>query len=130
MKDFVAYRDRYAPMALSAGSDVDTRGSGYRREPLLSPHNQYLQVLSEQGTVGIVAFVGLLGALAVTAVRRRRTVPVEPARFFDLVAPGILTWTLIDFMYGDVGAGPTGVLLGILLGLVARRSLLTPGEES
>jgi O-antigen ligase len=127
MKDFVAYRDRYAPMALSAGSDVDTRGSGYRREPLLSPHNQYLQVLSEQGTVGIVAFGGLLGALAVTAVRRRRReVPVAP--FFDLVAPGLLTWTLIDFMYGDVGAGPTGVLLGILLGLVARRGLLVPGE--
>ncbi len=133
MKDFVEYRDSYAPMSLSAGSDVDDKGSGYRREPLLSPHNQYLQVLSEQGTVGILAFGGLLGALAVTAVRRRRrpgSVSVEPARFFDLAAPGILTWTLIDFMYGDVGAGPTGVLLAILLGLVARRSLIAPGEET
>ena len=149
MKDFVEYRDRYAPMVLSAGSDVDDPHAGYRREPLLSPHNQYLQVLSEQGTVGILAFGGMLGALGVTALRRRRTPePVQPTgpgrgvasdtaepdrsetRFFDLAAPGLLTWTLIDFMYGDVGAGPTGVLLGILLGLVARRSLLTPGEES
>jgi hypothetical protein len=37
-----------------------------------------------------------------------------------------MTWTLIDFTYGDVGAGPTGVLLAILLGLVARRSVLVP----
>jgi hypothetical protein len=33
-------------------------------------------------------------------------------------------------MYGDVGGGPTGVLLAILLGLVARRSLIVPGETS
>jgi O-antigen ligase len=128
LKDFVEYRDRYAPMSLSAGSDVDDPRAGYRREPLLSPHNQYLQVLSEQGTVGILAFGGLLAALGFTALRRRRG--AAPDRFFDLVAPGVLTWTLIDFMYGDVGAGPTGVLLGVLLGLVARRGLIVPGEAS
>jgi O-antigen ligase len=139
MKDFVGYRDSYAPMSLSAGSDVDDRQSGFRREPLLSAHNQYLMVLSEQGTVGIVAFGGLLGTLVVGALRRRRREgggpgePDEPlGRFFDLVAPGVMTWTLIDFMYGDIGAGPTGVLLAILLGLVARRSVIIParGEVS
>src|SRR5262249_36393163 len=101
MKDFVEYRDSHAPMALSAGSDVDDPQAGFRREPLLSAHNQYLMVLAEQGTVGIVAFGGLLGALAVGALRRRRVSTVED-RFLDLVAPGVLTWTLIDFMYGDV----------------------------
>ncbi|MEN3308123.1 MAG: hypothetical protein V7603_4325 [Micromonosporaceae bacterium] len=139
MKDFALYRDSYAPMSLSAGSDVDDRGAGFRREPLLSPHNQYLMVASEQGTVGILAFGGLLGTLAVTAVWRRRgqdwrdavsdqPVPVE-RRFFDLVAPGIMIWTLIDFMYGDVGAGPTSVLLGVLLGLVARRMTVVPAAS-
>ena len=88
-------------------------------------------VLSEQGTVGILAFGGLLATLTVGALRRRRRqgdegpVPMEE-RFFDLVAPGIMTWTLIDFAYGDIGAGPTGVLLAILLGLVARRSVIIP----
>jgi O-antigen ligase len=136
MKDFATYRDSYAPMALSAGSDVDDRGSGFRREPLLSAHNQYLMVAAEQGTVGILAFGTLLGTLAVTAVWRRREdawrdavspqpVPVH-RRFLDLAAPGLMAWTLIDFMYGDVGAGPTSVLLGVLLGLVARRLAVVP----
>jgi hypothetical protein len=33
---------------------------------------------------------------------------------------------MIDFGYGDVGAGPTGVLLAVLLGLVARRAVIVP----
>jgi O-antigen ligase len=133
MKDFVEYRDTYAPMSLSAGSDVDDPQAGFRREPLLSAHNQYLMVLSEQGAVGILAFGSLLATLGAGALRRRRRpapVDVAPApveeRFFDLVAPAIMTWTLIDFAYGDIGAGPTGVLLAILLGLVARRSVIIP----
>jgi O-antigen ligase len=131
MKDFAGYRDSYAPMSLSAGSDVDDPSAGFRRAPLLSAHNQYLMVLSEQGTVGILAFGGLLGTLAVGAVRRRREDAPESGdperdRFLDLAAPGILAWTLIDFGYGDVGAGPTGVLLAVLLGLVARRAVIVP----
>jgi O-antigen ligase len=132
MKDFVEYRDSYAPMGLSAGSDVDDPRSGFRREPLLSAHNQYLMVTAEQGTVGALAFGGLIGTLSVTSVRRRRdSAPVpEEQRFLDLVAPAVMTWTLIDFLYGDIGAGPTGVLLAILLGLVARRRLVVPVPAS
>jgi O-antigen ligase len=127
MKDFVEYRDRYSPMSLSGGSDVDDPQHGFRREPLLSAHNQYLMVLSEQGIVGALAFGGVLVTLAASALRRRKTPSTDALpRFFDVVAPGILVWTLIDFMYGDVGAGPTGVLLGVLLGLVARRRAIVP----
>jgi O-antigen ligase len=131
MKDFADYRDSYAPMSLSAGSDVDDPQAGFRREPLLSPHNQYLMVLSEQGTVGMLAFGGLLGALGVSAVCRRRRDPAAgplPAqdRFLDLVAPAVLVWTLIDFAYGDIGAGPTGVVVAVLVGLVARRTIIVP----
>jgi O-antigen ligase len=128
MKDFPRYRDRYAPASLSAGSDVDTRATGFRREPLLSPHNQYLLVAAEQGTVGALAFAGLFGALGVSSLRRRRRraeTGVEH-RLLDLAAPGIVLWTLIDFMYGDVGAGALSVLLGVLLGIVARRMLIRP----
>jgi O-antigen ligase len=127
LKDFAAYRDSYAPMSLSAGSDVDDPQAGFRREPLLSAHNQYLMVLSEQGTVGILAFGGLLATLTAGALRRRRPQSsTVDGRFFDYVAPALMTWTLIDFMYGDIGAGPTGVFLAILLGLVARRRVLVP----
>jgi hypothetical protein len=117
-------------MSLSAGSDVDDPTTGFRRQPLLSAHNQYLMVLAEQGTVGILAFGCLLGTLAVGAVRRRRDGPAPGiGRFFDLAAPAIMAWTLIDFLYGDIGAGPTGVVLAVLLGLVARRAVIVPAPR-
>jgi hypothetical protein len=119
LKDFAEERDSYAPMSLSAGSDVDDPGAGFRREPLLSAHNQYLMILAEQGAVGVVAFGWLLGALAAGALRRRGC----GFAVLDVLAPGVLAWTLLDFTYGDIGAGPTGVLLAVLLGLVARRAM-------
>jgi hypothetical protein len=97
---------------------------------LLSAHNQYLMVLSEQGVVGAGAFGGMLLALGIGAVRRRR--PDDPeastmeGRFLDLLAPGVLAWTLVDFAYGDIGSGPTGIVLAVLLGLVARRTVIVP----
>jgi hypothetical protein len=128
LKDFAGYRDSYASVALSAGSDVGDRSSGISREPLLSAHNQYLMVLSEQGTVGILAFGSLLVSFVVGSLRRRETrLPAAEERFLDLAAPAVMVWTLLDFAYGDIGAGPTSVLLAVVLGLVARRSLITPG---
>jgi O-antigen ligase len=127
LKDFAEYRDSYASVELSAGSDVGDKTSGISREPLLSAHNQYLMVLSEQGTIGILAFGGLLLALSLGSLRRRPTLlPVAESRFLDLAAPAVMVWTLVDFMYGDIGAGPTSVLLAVVLGLVARRSLIIP----
>jgi O-antigen ligase len=133
LKDFQQYRDTYAPMSLSAGSDVDDPTAGFRREPLLSPHNQYLMVLSEQGVVGATAFGSLLLMLGIGAVRRRRADDPEAStmegRYLDLLAPGVLAWTLVDFSYGDIGAGPTGIVLAVLLGLVARRTVIVPRRE-
>jgi hypothetical protein len=127
LKDFAGYRDSYASVALSAGSDVGDPASGVSREPLLSAHNQYLMVLSEQGTVGILAFGGLLGTLAVGSVRRRPSLlPAAEERFLDLAAPALMVWTLVDFVYGDIGGGPSSVLLAVTLGLVARRSVIIP----
>ncbi|HEV7962583.1 MAG TPA: O-antigen ligase family protein [Actinoplanes sp.] len=131
LKDFAEYRDSYASVSLSAGSDVGDPTSGVSREPLLSAHNQYLMVLSEQGTVGILAFGGLLVTLGLGAVLRRPTLlPAAEERFLDLAAPAVMVWTLIDFAYGDVGAGPTSVLLAVVLGLVVRRSVIIPREAS
>jgi len=127
LKDFAHYRDSYASIGLSAGSDVGDKSSGISREPLLSAHNQYLMVLSEQGTAGILAFGVLLGSLAAGAVRGRPARDDAGQRFLDLAAPGLVVWTLIDFGYGDIGAGPTSVLLAVVLGLTARRGLVVPG---
>ncbi|MEV6489922.1 O-antigen ligase family protein, partial [Actinoplanes sp. NPDC051633] len=128
MKDFVSYRDSYSSVGLSAGSDVGDPTSGVERQALMSPHNQYLMVLSEQGTVGILAFGGLLVTIVVGAVRKRRPMLLPPAeeRFLDLVAPALMVWTLIDWMYGDIGAGPSTVLMATLLGIVVRRGVIVP----
>lgn len=131
MKDFASYRDSYSSVGLSAGSDVGDATSGVERQALLSPHNQYLMVLSEQGTVGILAFLALLATIAAGAVKRRRmrTLPAAEERFLDLVAPALMVWTLIDWMYGDIGAGPSTVLMATLLGIVVRRGVIVPAER-
>lgn len=117
LKGFPRYRDSHASLALSSGSDTAGAGSAFQRQPLLSPHNMYLLVLSEQGLVGLLALAGSWAALLVGALRRR-------ARGADcaLVAIGLLSWQLVDFFYADIG-GPSTVLLSVVLGLAAWWSL-------
>ncbi|MEU6980188.1 MULTISPECIES: O-antigen ligase family protein [unclassified Streptomyces] len=117
LKGFPAYRDSNASLALSSGSDTAGAGAVFQRQPLLSPHNMYLLVLSEQGLIGLLALAGSWAALLVAALRRRR-------RGADcaLVAVGVLTWQLIDFFYADIG-GPSTVLMSVVLGLAAWWSL-------
>ncbi|MET9551321.1 O-antigen ligase family protein [Streptomyces sp. NPDC006645] len=119
LKAFPAYRDSHSSIALSSGSDTAGAGMAFQRQPLLSPHNMYLLVLSEQGLVGLVALAGSWAALLVLALRRlpgaRRT-----GRGADcaLVGVGLLIWQLVDFGYADIG-GPSTVLTAVMLGLAA-----------
>ncbi|WP_240968542.1 O-antigen ligase family protein [Streptomyces sp. HNM0575] len=69
-KNFAAQRDGHATLGLSSGSDTAGAGMQFQKEPLLSPHNMYLLVLSEQGLVGITALVGGGGVLLVCGLRR------------------------------------------------------------
>ncbi|GAA2629389.1 O-antigen ligase family protein [Actinomadura fulvescens] len=125
VKGFPAYRDGYAPLQLSSASETQDPVNGYLRQPLLSPHNQYLLVLSEQGVLGLAGFVVLLGALAwrVVAVRRRRDAAW-------LAGAGFMTVCLMTFVYGDLG-GASCVLTGVLVGLTGVVVLTTrPDRES
>ncbi|MFI6499510.1 O-antigen ligase family protein [Nonomuraea typhae] len=108
-RGFAAYRDTYAPLQVSAGSDTDDPVNGFQRQELRSPHNMYLLVLSEQGLVGLSAFCLLWGALIVWTIRRGRKAA--------LVAAGFLAWQLTDFGYADIGGAPT-VVMSVMLGLV------------
>nr|WP_078630669.1 O-antigen ligase family protein [Streptomyces roseochromogenus] len=116
LKAFPAYRDGHAPLALSSGSDTDAAGWGFRRRPLLSPHNMYLLVLSEQGLLGAVTVVGSWLALLVCATGRLRR--AGRARDCAVAACGLLLWQYVDFLYADIG-GPSTVLTGVCLGLGA-----------
>ncbi|MEU8545230.1 O-antigen ligase family protein [Streptomyces sp. NPDC048717] len=141
LKEFPAYRDAHASLALSSGSDTAGAGALYARQPLLSPHNMYLLVLSEQGLIGLLALAGGWTVLLVAGVRRgwpgRRGRPaglVGPVgrsawagrsgsdSDCALVATGLLVWQLVDFCYADIG-GPSTVLMSVVLGLAAWWSL-------
>ncbi|EGG46712.1 O-antigen ligase [Streptomyces griseoaurantiacus] len=138
LKGFPEHRDGYASLALSSGSDTEGAGAAFRKQPLLSPHNMYLLVLSEQGLLGATALVGGWLALLVCGVRglwrvRRGTpgaregrgTPVPRGLDCALLACGLLLWQLVDFAYGDIG-GPSTALTAVCLGLVARWALADP----
>ncbi|MGW0705285.1 O-antigen ligase family protein [Streptomyces sp. NPDC002643] len=134
LKGFPEHRDGHASLALSSGSDIAGAGTTYQKQPLLSPHNMYLLVLSEQGLIGLLTLGGPWLALGVCGVRgvrraRRETCPAggvgDSGRRGDaaggvdcgLVACGLMAWLLVDFMYADIG-GPTTVLTAMCFGLV------------
>ncbi|MET8468737.1 O-antigen ligase family protein [Streptomyces sp. NPDC006422] len=119
LKNFPAYRDSHASIALSAGSDVAGAGAAFQRQPLLSPHNMYLLILSEQGLLSLCAIVGSWAALLVCGARRLTTAH-RRGNGLDcaLIGCGLLTWQLIDFVYSDIG-GPSTVLTAVVFGLAA-----------
>ncbi|WP_019544553.1 O-antigen ligase family protein [Streptomyces sulphureus] len=117
-KNFASHRDSHAPLGLSSGSDTEGAGQDFRREPLLSPHNMYLLLLSEQGLVGTTAVAGGWVALLVVGVRRHREARSAGARDCGLAAVGLLVWQTVDFLYADIG-GPSTVLTAVALGMAA-----------
>ncbi|MFG3285419.1 O-antigen ligase family protein [Streptomyces sp. NPDC048111] len=130
LKGFPDHRDAHSSLALSSGSDTAGAGAAFKRQPLLSPHNMYLLVLSEQGLIGVVTIVGGWAALVVTGVRRlvearRRGAATD----CGLVTIGLLTWLLVDFFYGDIG-GPSTPLNALVLGLAAWWGLAARGADA
>ncbi|MFC5754775.1 O-antigen ligase family protein [Actinomadura rugatobispora] len=126
VKNFPAYRDSYAPIELSSAGEVMDRVNGYHRQPLLSPHSQYLLVLAEQGVVGLVGLLALFGALAYGVWRHR-----DPRDPLWLAAFGFLAGLLINFVYADI-SGASSMLVAIMIGLVAAGAatgLPRPGTE-
>lgn len=120
LKGFPEHRDGHASLALSSGSDIEGAGAAYRKQPLLSPHNMYLLVLSEQGLTGLLALTGSWLALLVLGLRRlvRARKARDPGLDCGLVVCGLLIWHLVNFAYSDIG-GPSTVLTAVCLGLTA-----------
>ncbi|MER6738639.1 O-antigen ligase family protein [Streptomyces puniciscabiei] len=126
LKAFPAYRDGHAPLALSSGSDTEGAGRSYWRQPLLSPHDMYLLMLSEQGLLGLLTVAGSWLALLVRAVGRLRRAGRAPD--CAVAACGLLLWQLVDYVYADIG-GPSTVLMAVALGLAAWWAL-APGATA
>ncbi|MGW7205984.1 O-antigen ligase family protein [Streptomyces sp. NPDC054837] len=129
LKGFPEHRDAHASLALSAGSDTEGAGAAFRKQPLLSPHNMYLLILSEQGLIGLLALVGGWLALLVCGLRGLARVRRSgPGLDCGLVACGFLVWQLTDFAYADIG-GPSTVLTAVCFGLAAWWALLGNAPE-
>jgi O-antigen ligase len=116
LKEFPSYRDAHAPMDLSAYSDADDPSLGYVREPLLTPHNVYLLVLSEQGLVGMAAFGLLAVVIAAGLVKGMRARPTGYQRAAGLAVTGFVVWQGVDFLYADLG-GVVSLVLSLFLGV-------------
>ncbi|MEV7896405.1 O-antigen ligase family protein [Streptomyces cyaneofuscatus] len=127
LKGFPAHRDAHASVGLSSGSDTAGAGQQFRRQSLLSPHNMYLLILSEQGLIGLTAVVGSWAAILLGAVRRlvRARSRGHAAVDCGLVAVALMVWQSVNFLYSDIG-GPTTVLSGVVLGLAAWWALAEP----
>ncbi|WP_405755999.1 O-antigen ligase family protein [Streptomyces sp. NBC_01411] len=127
LKGFPAYRDGHASLGLSSGSDTAGAGHAFQRQPLLSPHNMYLLVLSEQGLVGITALAGSWAALLAGGARRLFSARRRSGAAADcgLMAVGLMLWQTVDFLYADIG-GPATALTGIVFGLIAWWALTGP----
>jgi O-antigen ligase len=127
LKGFPVHRDAHASLALSSAGDVGGPDGTFRKQPLSSPHNMYLLVLSEQGLIGLTALAGSWLGLLVLGLRRlvRARRAGDPGLDCALVACGLLLWQLIDFAYADIG-GPSTVLTAVCLGLTAWWALAAP----
>jgi O-antigen ligase len=118
LKNFSLLRDSYAPLSLSSGSDISTPPNDFNRVELLSPHNLYLLIGSEQGWLGLTAFAWLLLALLSGSGRRVRAARTgTPERVVGLFAVAFLVRYMVDNIWSDIG-GPTSVATAVLLGVV------------
>ncbi|MBQ1106075.1 O-antigen ligase family protein [Streptomyces anulatus] len=131
LKGFPAHRDGHASIGLSSGSDTAGAGQEFRRQALLSPHNMYLLVLSEQGLIGLTALLGSWAAILAGAVRRLCLARSRGHTALDcgLAAVALMAWQSVNFLYADIG-GPTTVLSGVVLGLAAWWALSGPDRVS
>ncbi|MFE5815695.1 O-antigen ligase family protein [Streptomyces sp. NPDC056479] len=127
LKAYPAHRDGHASLALSSGSDTGGAGQAFRRQPLLSPHNMYLLVLSEQGLLGLLTVVGSWLALLLLALRRMRRTGGR-LRAVGLPVCGLLLWQLVNFAYADIG-GPSTIITAVCFGLASWWAL-TDGETT
>jgi len=123
IKNFPIFMNTYIPLSFAGGT-------GESSVEIMSPHNMYMLVLSEQGFLGILAFLGFLSSLGAGAAWRLGNFDKSSTEgIFGLVVLGFLATYLTSSLYGDFG-GSTMVLDAVLFGcLIWLASGVTPVEE-
>lgn len=124
LKQFPAYRDSLAPLGTSSGSD-QVSADTYVRVQLLSPHNEYLLLLSEQGLLGLGSHLLLLVVLGIRHISRLRQPEVNIAdNVLRLVCIGAFSFYVLSNLWGDL-AGPTTMLYSVFLGIMLRSAVIS-----
>jgi O-antigen ligase len=118
-RNFALWRDSYAALDLSSFSEISDPVGGYRRVQLESPHNLYLLILSEQGIVGMAAFLTFLLVLSVGAFRRLRARSDDAiVRALGIFALAVQARLVVNLIWSDPGGGAGALFQAVALGLL------------
>ncbi len=119
IKNFPYFRDYYAPLSFSGGSDIADPEAGSRRVELLSPHSLYWLILAEQGIAGGLAYSVLFASLGIAGLRRLSRLKAGTVEHvFGLACIGFLASYVVSSIYGDLGGSPE-ILNSVFLGGLA-----------
>ncbi|MBV9454357.1 MAG: O-antigen ligase family protein [Rubrobacter sp.] len=132
LKNFSHFRDVYTPLSFSGSSDISDLEGGFQRVALLTPHNLYYLILSEQGLVGIFAYSILFLSLGIAAFKNfSKTEEHSIQRIFALFSLGFLASYLTARVYGDVGGGTMvlDTLFGGVLWLASGKQMSEEPDE-
>lgn len=88
---------------------VRPRYDDWRGEPSTDPHNQYLMILTENGLVGLAAFLAVIALAIRTALR-------SPDGYRWIALGALLVWTLTSLFNSHFRTFPEGHLIALVLG--------------
>jgi O-antigen ligase len=98
-------------------------------DPLGHAHNVYLNVAAEMGTIGLAAYLAMVGSWLVLALTRVRQARGPLDRAIGLGILGMIGSTAVHNLFDNLYVAGMNVQVGILLGLCAAASALDEGAR-
>ncbi len=105
-----AYKKHFSGIA-------EQKYTGWRAAPFDDPHNQYLFVLAENGIIGLLTFLGMIGMLLRHCL--------QSGSIYGKMAAGcVLAWCATSLFSGHFRTFPEGHLIAFIVGIlmVSRRA--------
>ena len=90
---------------------AEQKYTGWRAAPFDDPHNQYLFVLAENGVIGLLTFLGLLGMLLKYCLK-------SGSIYGKMAAGCVLAWSATSLFSGHFRTFPEGHLIAFIVGML------------